>query len=392
MEKCINMLIKIIICIFMVISLTACRSAHELNKIAIVMGVGIDKAEEPNTVETTVQIAKVLQSNGSVKGGNGNVGTTDYLNLKENGQSISDTVKLFNRRLNRQLFFSHNQVVIFGEDAAREGIERYMDFFLRHRETRPLVWVLVAKGQANTILNTKPPIETTTARSIGELIRNEQEISQVPAVDLKNFASRLASKTTAPVAPMIEISKKGDSKIAYLSETAVFKKDKMVGMLNKMETRGLLWGTNKVRNGVVVLNMPNGKDNINVMTTRASSKMIPEIKDGKPSIRIEIKQEGDLQEQTSSKDLSTPKAFGMLQNLEENAIRKEVIASLEKAKELNADIFGFGDVIYKHYPKAWSNMEKNWDEIFKDIHVDVNVDARLRRTGRITKPIMSNEQ
>lgn len=376
----------------MALNLTSCRSAHELNNIAIVMGVGVDKGKQPDEVETTVQVAKVLKSRGMSKSGDGPGGGVDYLNLKETGQSISEAVKAFSRKLNRQLFFSHNQIVIFGEDAAADGIEKYMDFFLRHRETRLLVWILIAKGPASEILNMRPAIESTPAISIEELVRNERDVSQIPAVTLKDFSDRLMSKTTAPIAPMIEESKKDDRGLLYLSETAVFKKDKMIGTLNKKETRGLLWGINKVTNGIVIVGMENGKENVNVAITHAVSKIKPEIKDGVPYMNIEINQEGDLQEQTSSKDLSDPKAFGSIEKLESEVVRKEVLAALRKSQELNADIFGFGDIIYKHYPKQWNELEGKWDKVFKNIHVDVSVNAKLRRTGRITKPIMSKEQ
>lgn len=392
MKKYINALIEIIICILMVANLTGCNGSRELNKISIVMGIGIDKGEDPNTVKTTVQVAKASEIKNSSQSSGNKIDSTGYLNLTETRESISEAVKAFNRKLNRQLLFSHNQVIIFGDDAAEDGIRRYIDFFLRHRETRLLVWMLVAKGPADRILDLKPPIEKTAAMSIGELIRNQEDVSEIPAVDLKDFASKLMSKTTSPVAPIIEVSKDDKNKIAYLSETAVFKKDKMIGTLNIMETRGLLWSTNRIRNGVVVIGKPNEKESVNVKTTRAKSKMTAKIKDGKPIIKIQIKQEGDLQEQTSSEDYANPKAFTMLQNEEEDIIKKEVISAIEKAKYLNADIFGFGDNIYQYYPKEWSKMQNNWNEIFKNINVDVQVEAKIRRTGRITKPIMSKEQ
>lgn len=378
--------IKIIICILIAINLTSCWSTHELNKLAIVMGVGIDKGKD-DTVEMTVQLAKVLGISSASKISS----NVDYLNLKEEGKSISEAIDAFSRKLNRKLFFSHNQVIILGEDAAEAGIEKYMDFFLRYRETRLLVWILVAKGPASEIFNVKPELEITPGRSIGELIRNQQAISQIPAVDLKNFASRLMSKTTAPIAPIIEVSKEDGQIATYLSETAVFKKDKMVGKLNKKETRGLLWGINEVKDGVIVLSTSN-KEQVNIVTTYMSSKVIPKIIDNEPSIKIEIKQEGDLQEQTSSDDLANPKAFSMLEKAEADVIKEEVMSALKKSRELNVDIFGFGDTLYQHYPKEWSKIEKDWDTIFQKLHVEVCVEAKLRKTGRITKPIMSKEK
>lgn len=391
MKKYINIGVKIIICILLASNLASCRSAHELNKLGIVIGVGIDKGIKTEPVELTLQLVNVSGGKTPSKGSDGGSSKSSYLNLKEKGKSISEAAKAFSRKLNRKLFFSHNQVIILGKNTAEEGIKKYMDFFLRYRETRLLTWVLVSKGPAGEIFNINPALETTPGRNIGELIKNERDVSQIPTVDLKDFASKLMSKTTAPVAPIIEVSKDDDKKIAYLSETAVFKKDKMVGALGKRETRGLLWVTNRVKDGVVVLGTEDD-NKVNIITTRSKSKITPEIKDNEPSIKIEIEQEGDLQEQTSSEDLVNPKAFAKLEKVEGEVIKEEVMAALQKSRELNADIFGFGDIIYQHYPKQWTKMEKDWEQIFKNMRVDVSVDAKLRRTGRITKPIMSKEE
>lgn len=397
MKKCVKVSTRIIICIFLALNLTSCRSAHELNKLAIVMGVGVDKGKDVDPIQMTVQIANVsgaTASKNTSKSSSGGASNTSYLNLEENGRGISEISKNFSRKLNRRLFFSHNQIIIFGNSAAEAGIKNYIDFFLRNRETRLLVWVLVAKGPASEILNIPPELETNPGRNIGELIKNEQDRSQIPAVNLKEFSSKLMSKTTAPTAPMIQasIDKNTKQMTAYLLNTAVFKKDKMVGTLDKKETRGLLWCTNKVKDGAIVINPQDGSDTVTIETTRAVSKITAKIKDNEPSIKIEIKQEGDLDEQTSSKNLANPKAFTALEKAESEVIKNEIMIALKKSRELNADIFGFGDTIYQHYPKQWSKIEKNWDEIYQNIHVDIRVDTKLRRTGRITKPILSNEE
>ena len=205
LKRCKDILVKITICVLIASSLTSCKGSNELNKLAFVIGIGIDKSEEPDKVQMTTQIANVVGIKGTQKGSGGV--TEDYFNLKETGKSISDIVAASSRKLNRKMFFSHNQVIVFGENVAESGLGKYLDFFMRYRETRPLVWVLVSKGPASQILGLKPTLESTPGRSIGELIKGEEETSEVPAVDLRDFASKLLSKTTSPIAPIIEVSK-----------------------------------------------------------------------------------------------------------------------------------------------------------------------------------------
>ncbi|MDT8716804.1 Ger(x)C family spore germination protein [Clostridium sp. 19966] len=378
--------IKLIACILIIANLTACSSAQELNKLAIVTGVGVDKSNEENKIKLTVQVPKVANFNITSKSGGTTGAENASINLTEESKTISGALKDFNRVMNRKLFFSHNQVIIFGNKMAESGIEEYIDFFLRNRETRILVWILVSNGEADKILDVKPSLDMTSGRNIGELIKNEQKASQVPAVDLREFTSKLISKTTAPIAPIIEIDEEKKNKGVIISESAVFDKGKMVGKLNYKETRGLLWGVNRVKNGIITVNAKQDEKEAVLEVTKSKSKIIPNIKDGIVSMNIKIEAECDLGEQTSSEDLSTPKGFNMLEEKASEEVRKEVMSAVDKSKQLKADTFGFGDIIYQHYPKQWSKMESNWSKIFQNIEVQVDANINIRRSGRITKP------
>jgi spore germination protein KC len=72
-----------------------------------------------------------------------------------------------------------------------------------------------------------------------------------------------------------------------------------------------------------------------------------------------------------------------LEQKKTDAIRGEILAAFEKARELDADIFGFGDAVYQRYPKEWESMKDRWDEIFPDIELEISIQAKLRLMGRI---------
>lgn len=380
------------ICILFSLNLTSCRSSNELNKLAIVMGAGIDKAKDKDKVQVTIQIANVMKMKSSSGKSGLEGGENSYLNFSDEGSTIIDAINKINHKLNRTLFFPDNQVIIFSKDIAEEGLQKYIDFFLRNRETRLLQWLLVSDEKASEILSTKPEFESTTGRSIGELIKSEKSISQVPAVNLMEFSQKLMSKTTAPALPLIEITEEKNRTVLHLSKSVVFNKDKLAGSLNDMETKGYLWGAGKMKENIVTVNLKDNKNKVSLQVRKSKSKIIPKVNDGEVKMIIKIETEGDLGEQTSTENEATPIAFKELEKAEEDSIKKEVMSALTKAKELKSDIFGFGDIIYMHYPKEWSNLENSWDETFQNIKVDVNVKAKVKRTGRITKPIMSKEE
>ncbi|MBU3198489.1 Ger(x)C family spore germination protein [Clostridium estertheticum] len=386
MKKTAYLFFKIMIVSLMALNLTGCWDNIELDKIAIVMGIGIDKSPQIGDVDMTVQVANTKASKSSSVD-IGSKMTGDYFNLENTGDTIFNIVKSFSKRSNRKLFFSQNQVIILSRGIAEEGLERCIDFFYRDPKTRDLVWILICDKTANEILNIKSDFESIPSRSINELVKQQQYNSEVPMVDLHKFVSRLMSKTTAPIAPLIKVSMQDNKKIAYVSGTAVFRKDKMVGEMNKAETRGVLWVIGEEKKGIIVITDPGRDNKVSLEVTRASSRIIPEINDGKLSMKIMIKEEGNIGEQTDSNDIANPEILEKLENRKAFVIKNEVMLAFKKAQSLDADVFGFGEATYQKYPKEWKNMKENWDEIFKKINIDVVVDAKLRRTGRIIKPI-----
>ncbi|MCL5057419.1 MAG: Ger(x)C family spore germination C-terminal domain-containing protein, partial [Actinobacteria bacterium] len=173
-----------------------------------------------------------------------------------------------------------------------------------------------------------------------------------------------------------------------VSGTAVFRHYKLTGWLDETETRGLLWATGKIKSGIIVVPAPESKGKLMSMEIiRASGKIKPEITDGNLTVTVEVKEEGNLgEEQPDSVDITKP---GILEELEERkkaVIEDEIGAAVAKAQELNADIFGFGEAVHRKYPGEWKKLEDKWDEIFPNLEVSTVVDAKIRRTGKITKP------
>lgn len=385
-------LIKTTICIFLIMSLSGCWNRRELDTLSIVMGVGVDKTEEPGKVQVTVQMAKPGEIK-SQKDSRGGVDSSNaFWNIQNTGDTIFNVLRDLTNKSSRKLFYPHNQVLIFGRSIAEEGVRKHIDFFLRDPETRINVFFLVSQGKAGDILDVKSELEKIPANNIAKLVENQAlATSQTLPVKLKDFAARLMSKTTAPIAPFIDILGEGDKQTVIISGTAVFKDDKLVGRMDKSEGRGILWVLGEVKSGIIELDGP-GNEKTGLEIIRAGSKILPEIKDNKIYMRIEIHEEGNIGEQTGTEDLSKPDAVKLLEKIKSDKIRSEIMLAVKKAQELNADVFGFGDAVHKKYPKQWKELESKWDELFPHIVVEVEVEAKLRLMGRISKPTLPEQE
>lgn len=384
MKNRVCILLKITTCILLIISLSGCWNRRELDTLGIVMGIGVDKPIESGEVQLTVQIVKP----GEIKSQNkeDTSSAQAFWNISGTGDTIFSTLRDATNKSSRKLFFPHNQVLILSSAIAEEGIQKYIDFFARDPETRMNVWVLISQGTANEILNAKSDLEKVPANNIAKLIKgNEAATSQTKAVRLRNLVNILMSKTTSSVVPFIKITKDGNKNVATISGTAVFKGDKMVGEMNKTEGRGILWVLGDIKSGIIEVE-DSANDKVSLEIIRAKSKMVPEINGSKIIMKISIDEEGNIGEQTGPKNLSKLAEVAVLEKNKAEIIMGEVMAAVKKAQKLNADVFGFGDAIHKKYPKQWKKLEPNWDEIFRDVEVQVEVKAKLRLMGRIIKP------
>lgn len=384
MKKKIKSAFLFTIIIAMVLSMTGCWNRRELNTIAIVMGVGIDKGKKAEEIEMTTQIVDTSSmKSGSKDGESGD--SSAYLNLTAKGTNVIEIFRGYTHEISRKLYLAHNQMIVFGNDYAKDGVHDCLDFFMRDHEARLTVNIFVAKGDAKDIFKAKPELAKIPIADIARRLDIQSATSETASLSVMDLMSHLSSKTYSAVAPLVEIQQNGDKKIAVVSGGAVFKKDKVVGELDKKETRGFLWVDDKVKSGIVRVDLKGEHADIEII--KSKSKVSAKInKDGTIQVKIKVDKTGSISNQTGPENFATPENIKLLENEEEKVIKKEIEGTIQKAQELDADIFGFGEMIHKNHSKEWKKLEGDWDNIFKNINIDIEVKSTISSAGRLAKP------
>jgi len=374
--------------IFLILSASAgCWSRRELNDISIVAGTALDKTNDPDIFRITAQIIRPANI-GTPGRGSGRGQEKVFLNVSETGTETFEIIRKMARKVSRRLYWSHNEALIIGEALAREGVRKHLDFFYRDNETRLNVMVFVARGEAANTLSPSAQLESIPAYDLYRLSKIQAVNSLSPNVDLRDFLQTLLSKTTSAVLPVIElIEQEGETGLAITGAVA-FKGDKIIGELTPDEIRGYLWITNKVQSGIILIDCPAGEGAASLEIIRSSASITPEIKDGILQFTVKVREEGLLGSQNCPLDLTEPETWSALEKKQRDAIYKEISLALKKAQELNTDIFGFGNKVYRRYPSVWKNIEQDWDSIFPGLEVTIEIQSRLRRSGEITRTIV----
>lgn len=378
----------LLVVVFSISLLTGCWDRVEVNDIAIVTAIGLDLIKE-DQIRLSLQIAipSKLGPTGGSGGGTGD-GSSTYI-ISETGNTVSEAYRNLQMKISRQIFFSQSRVLLIGEDLARKGIENIIDFHSRYHEPRINSFIMFTRGEAADVLKNIPKLESVSAEETKELVNLSVGLS----IYVMDFQNMLLTDGMEPLAPefklsSMEVNEKNETeKVQELNGTAVFKGDKLVGWIDKAETRGILWMRNEMETGVITLEVPkeDGGGNISIDITNAEVKITPKLEHDGVIITVNVTSDMNVMENDSKLNLDDSKVIEGLQNDVESEIKERIQSVIDIAqKDFQSDIFGFGQAIYKKYPKEWNTRYKqNWEQGFSEMEVSIHPEVFIRRIGLI---------
>ena len=67
---------------------------------------------------------------------------------------------------------------------------------------------------------------------------------------------------------------------------------------------------------------------------------------------------------------------------------EDIRRAIRKLQEdFNADILGFGSTVKAEMPKLWKKIGNQWDDMFKNIDVNVEISMDIYNSGLLYKKI-----
>lgn len=359
---------------------SGCMDSKEMNEIIPVIGVGIDNNTDNDLTTLTMQLGCI--GNSSQK----SQVSSKTLIYERTGENLFDMFRDCARENSHKLFIGHNQCLIFGKEDASKGIKGQLDLFLRDHEGRINVSILVSDTTANEVLTAKSEMSPLSAIDTTQLLKNQGITSESINVDLLEFATKLASGTTCPIASLIKIDKQAENPRVQVAGLAVFKSDKMVGELDEGKSRGYLWTMNKVKSGAVNVETEFGRASLEICSS--SGKLDASVnEDGTVSVPITIKTALGIRELTGFENESAESIEKELQKAAEEQIKDNVLTCFQATQSYQADIYGIGTLINQTEPQKWTSIKDNWDKLYTEIKPEIKVEATIKDSGKILKKL-----
>lgn len=397
--------ISLYLLIASILFLSGCWSHKELNELAIISAMAIDKNEKGQYVKT-IQLINPSNVAGGLQGGGGgqSPAVTVYSGT---GDSVLEAHFNASTKISRELYHSHSNLIVLSEEVAQEdGIENVLDAFEREAEIRSTARLVIAHNtKAGDLLKSLTAVDKIPAEKVnGTLEFTEKSRGVNMEVTLQDVIKALTSEGKEPV--ISGFSMKGDIELGKKMENvkkseldttleanglAIFKDGKLIDWYQDDMAKGVIWILDKIKETDVKLDRDEKKNVIIYNVLRQKTKVSADTKNDIPTISINVRAEGDIREVRLPINLKDPKVLLELEKELEKKITTLLEETVKRTQQNKTDIFGFGEEVHRSNPKKWRELKSDWnDNYFPKIEVQVSVEAFVRRSGLRTNSYFSD--
>lgn len=383
---------KIAILFFIVMLTTGCWNYRELGDLAIVGGIGVDvKGDKFDVSVEVVNVKKVANVATSSTGSSANeaVGVI----YEATGHTIKEAMTKIIYECPNELFIGHLKLLAIGEEAAKKGVNNFLDYFTRATESRETFSVVVVQGgKASDMLKITMPIEPVTSYNIEDsLVEIAKDDSTISDRKLDELLMCLYQKGREPTTTAVKITgsiengedtdnlKDASPKTSVIvTGSAVFKGDKLIGYLNAKESLAYTIIRDRNKSFNVVFKCDN-KGNYGTITVNSSgTEEKTNIEKNKPVGEVIVKGNASLTGFNCNINLKEEKNIRKIEKLANKELRKELDNTIKKVQqEYKSDIFGFGERIYKDHYNYWKKLGKNWNERFSSMKYNIKTNIKI---------------
>ena len=373
---------KKILCLLMVCLcfLGGCWDYRGLNEMSIVAGMAIDKNPENSGYDVTFELVD-LTANVKESG-------PQSMLLVADGKTLFDAARNAKRRIRNKLYFGHMETIIISEEIAREeNLSGLMDWCLRSTELRETICIMVSQHETAKDILTAEGIGTkVNSMEIHHAAMEDKEhTASTSFVELYNIYNILKAEGKELTLPSVHNVENEDIITTELNGTAVFKGERLVGLLSPEESKYFLFAMDEVSSAI--LTIPFGdteEDNLSLEITEHSATTTYTYQDEAVKVNIKLDTSASLHESTEPvNSLNLPQLASIEYTADQKLIQGVEAVVNRVQEEYASDIFGFGSIISQQDPALWRKLKDQWDTIFPTIEVTVESKMRIINTATV---------
>lgn len=384
-----------ILLLLLIFQCSGCYDSAEIDAKTFVLVVGIDTvAGKENWEKETEGIKKVADRfsttfelplfSKQLPAGE----TEKFWMLSTRGASIIEAIRNAALRSDKTLTFGHLKVVAISEEMAKRGIYPILDFFHREPVVPRKTNIIITEGKAGDLISINPYLEKLYGVYQEDLLESKRSFLPKNAHQLRQVFIQF-NKTFYGVKEkgngFIPYVKKGkDDKEVMIFGLAIIKNGKMVGKLSNAESYALGALLNQTT-GNTILSVPSllyPGCHLAFEAHDAHSQL--KYLDDKENISFayQVDVDGHFAECPSSliKEETGKDIEGINKSVAKQ-LKQDMERTIKKLQELNVDLLGLDSYLFQKHPKVWKQVAANWEELFPEADIDVQVTVHTRHLG-----------
>lgn len=400
MRKTISLLSAVCLCIVF----TGCWDTRELDDLAIITALGIDKKDGQYILTTQVvnPTAIANRKRSEIQ--------SPVVTYTTKGKSISEALQKRTTLSGRENYTAQMKILLIGEYLAREGIGDILDYLFRSRDIEPTFYICIAKGNtAENTLNVMTPFVSNPAEMIYNSIKTQTKnrgtvIETMPDDLIANLANEgeEAKLTGIEIVGSKEKGRVADNtqKIApdtflIINHIGVLHGERLVGWLTEMESKGLNLILDKMQKSKIEVPCPDHPKKKAVMEILESKTSVQGQRvHHQPVISIKVHTSLSLADiQCQGISIDDPQTIKKLNRLAQKEITRIIRSTIYAAqKKYQTDVLQFGREVHQSDPDFWKRNRLKWDQLFVHLPVKVECEASVAFTGIVSDPLSSQKK
>ncbi len=373
-------ILAFVLSLFMALSLGGCWNYRGLDQMDIVVGIAVDFDKETSKYKVSYEIVDLM---GASKDGG-----PEGIIIESEGDTLFDAARNAKRKESDRLFFGSAYIVVISKEVAQEmGVSHVLEWFLRDGECRETMHVAVSQEDtARVILESCENATGIMSVIIHEIIVEDSDVtsSAVSRMLFEIFDDINSTKDSAMLTALYK-TQSGEREVSELNGTAICKGDMLVGFLSADESRYALLVVDQLKGGIFTISVAGLQtDDISLEIFQNTTKNSYTYEQGKVKVRIETDTRVALAENHSHIDAMNEDFIKCIEETAARMIEKNIADVVARVQnEFGADVFGFGEMIYKRDLPLWRQLEDSWDELFPLVEVEVISQVHVVNSGFI---------
>jgi len=294
-----------------------------------------------------------------------------------------------------ELFFAHTRYILLGEDAARGGVESYLDYFERGTQMRTGMAMFVVRGATAKELivgsNDKSYEITELLSAIERDVKLRGESWPFSCGEVALSLARSGAALVCAVEPV-----SGDGviystpgvRLAVCAGYGVLRDGRLTAWLDPDAARGVNLLLNRAGIGTFLLDC--GEDGLVTVGLDGGGTELRPVwsDDGRlEAIRVTLDYSAGILEMEQKLHELDAEFLDELDRLFCETLGACASAALEASRETGADFLELGRIIQSRDPLKFARMPVPWEELLPALEFEIEAHGRVSRSYDITSPV-----